>query len=290
MAKPVNLSIVIGVPEGDKAKKISLKASGEIVLTDEDGKEVAPEYMDRALHYERPDRPDKGPKIQGRHKHISDSATVGGLKELARYDSIFVIDTNTRALKKGTVSVACFIRFQLVPEGEKFKIVSEEGRLNIYEFHNVGGNPELFSILKVANDVLKSDGNQAERNIAIVTDTELGSHDDINSRTTPIYGPHCLPVGFTLLYASSDTGQEVLNRLIRFCDRRANIYIGNLGQDAANAPGLNVLSEDNSVKYRFTYYNDLEIINPVVGGVSVEDGTKISLYARKSKPDHRGPK
>ena len=289
-AKPVNLSIEIGLREGDKAKSISITPSGEIVLADEDGKEVASEYMDRALHYERPDRPDKGPKIQGRHKQTDESATVGGLKELARYDSIFVIDTNTRALKKGTVSAACFIRIQFFPDGEKFKIVCEEGRLNIYEFHNVGGNPEFFSILKVANDVLKSESKQAERNIAIVTDTELDSHDDINSRTTPIYGPHYLPVGFTLLYASSDTGQEVLNRLIRFCDRRADIYLSKLKKGGANAPGLHTLSEDNSVKYRFTYYNDLEIINPVVGGVNVGGKANIAFYGMKSKKDHRGSK
>ena len=103
MAKPVNLSIEIGLPEGDIAKSILVKPSGDIVLIDEDGKEVASEYVDRATPYERPNRPDKGPKIQGRHKQTNDLATGGGLKELARYDSIFVIDTNTRALDKGSV-------------------------------------------------------------------------------------------------------------------------------------------------------------------------------------------
>lgn len=282
MAKPVNLSIGFRLPEGAKTSSLSIKPSGEIVLTDEDGKEVVPEYVDRATHYERPDRPDKGPKVQSRHKQINELATVGGLLELARYDSIFVIDTNTRALEKGSVSVACFIRCQLLPEGEKFRIVCES-RLNTYEFHNVGGNPELLSILRVANDVLRSEGKQAERNIAIVTDTELGSHDDINSRTTPLCGPVCLPGGFTLLYASSETGQEVMNKLIRFCDSQADIYLNNMEQGAAKDSRLNALSEDSSVKYRFIYRNDLEIKNPVVGGVSVVDGTKISLYRRKSE-------
>ena len=51
-----------------------------------------------------------------------------------------------------------------------------------------------------------------------------------------------------------------------------------------------VLSEDSSVKYRYMFRDDLEIVNPVVGGVSIGDGTKISLYGVKSKQDHRGPK
>jgi len=280
MAKPVNLSIEIGLPEGDKAKNVSIKPSGEIVLTDEDGKEVAPEYVARATHYARPDRPDKGPKIQGRHKQTNVLATVGGLKELARYDSIFVIDTNTRALEKGSVSVACFIRCQIVPEGEKFRVESE-GQHNIYEFHNVGGNPELLSILRVANDVLKTEGKQAKRNIAIVTDTELGTHDDINSRTTPLYGPICLPKGFTLLYASSDTGKEVLNRLIRFCDRQADIYLSKLKPGAASAPGLHTLPEENSVKYRFTYYKGLKIKDPIVNEIVMGKKPKIEFYGEK---------
>jgi len=268
MAKPVNLWIEIGLPDGDKAKSVAVKKTGEIVLTDEDGKEVAPEYVDRALHYERPDRPDKGPKIQGRHKQTNVLATVGGLKELARYDSIIVIDTNTKKIGKGSISAACFIRCWLVPEGEKFRVECE-GQHNIYEFHNVGGNPELLSIFRVANDILKNEGKLAERNIAIVTDTELGSHDDINSRTTPIYGPHCLPEGFTLLYASSDTGKEVLNKVIRTCDHQAKNYLSKLKQGAANAPGLHTLPEDKSVKYRFTYYSGLKIHNPVVSEVTM---------------------
>jgi hypothetical protein len=206
----------------------------------------------RAQHYERPHRPDKGTKIQERHKQTNVLATVGDLKELALYDSIIVIDTNKRVLDKGPVYAACFIRCRLVPEGEKFRVECE-GKHNIYEFPNVSGNPELLSIFRVANDDLKSEGNQAECNIAIATDTELGSHDYINSRTTPIFGPHCLPAGFTLLYASSDTGNNVLNKLLRVCDRQAKFYLSNLDQGAVNAPGLHTPSEDNSVKYRFTY-------------------------------------
>ena len=274
MAKPVNSTIEIGLSEGTNASKVSInKKSGEITLTDDEGREVAPEYVCRTLHYDRPDRPDKGPKIQVRHKLSGALDSLGGLKGLAQYDSIFVIDTNTLTLEENPVSVACFIRCQILSEGENFYLVSKEGQLNIYEFHNVEDNPELLSILRVANDVLRSEGRQAERNIAIVTDTELGSHDDINSRLTPIYGSRCLPAGFTLLYASSDTGKEVLNHLIRFCDRQSNKYLTKLQQGAANAPGLHTLSEDSSVKYRFTYHPDLNIPKQVVGEISVDDDT-----------------
>lgn len=234
--------------------------------------------MLRAIQYDRP----KGPKIQGRYIQTNHLVTVGGLKELAQYDSIFIIDTNTRTLEKGRVSIACFICCQLIPEGEKFRVECD-GKLNIYEFHNVRGNPELLSILKVANDVLNSEGYQANHKSAIVTDTELGSHDSINSRTTPIFGPHCLPRGFTLLYASAETGQEVLNRIIRICDHQAANYFNYLEKGIIKDSEFRVLSEDSSVKYRYMSRDDLEIVNPVVGGISIGEGTKLSLYGMKSK-------
>lgn len=279
MAKPVNLSIQFSLPEGTDPAKISIKPTGEIVITGKDGEEVVPDYMDRSMHYDRP----KGPKVQGRHTLSNDSATIGGLKELAHYDSIFVIDTNTKDSKQGSISVACFVCFRFIPEGEKFGVECEGGRLNVYEFHNVGGNPELLSILKVANDVLGSGGKKGEQNFAFVTDTELGSHDSINSREAPLYGPHALPAGFRLLYASSDTGQEVLNGLIRFCDRQADNYFRYLEQGTVKDSEFRVLSEDNSVKYRYMYRDDLEIENPMIGGVSIGDGTQVSLYGMKSK-------
>ncbi len=275
MVKPVNLSVEFRPPKDKKIAKMTIEPSGEIAFIGEDGKKVVPEYMDRAIHYDRP----KGPKVQNRHKQINHLATIGGLKELTQYDSIFVVDTNT--LKQSQVSVACFICCKLVPEGEKFRVECE-GKLNIYEFHNVGGNPELLSILKIAKDVLNSEDYQVGRKFAIVTDTELGSLDSINSRMIPIYGPHCLPNGFTLLYASSDTGQEVLNHLIRFCDRQADKYLRSLEQGTVKETEFRVLSEESSVKHRYLSINDLEIVNPVVSGISIAPGAKFTLYGKKS--------
>ncbi len=51
-----------------------------------------------------------------------------------------------------------------------------------------------------------------------------------------------------------------------------------------------MLSEVSFVKYRYMFRDDLEIVNQVVGEVSIGDSTKISLYGMKSKQDHHGPK
>ncbi|MCK5295952.1 MAG: hypothetical protein KAJ75_03595 [Alphaproteobacteria bacterium] len=274
--KPVNLSFEFKPPDGVTATA-TFKQSGEIVFTDEKGKEIVPDYMERSTNYDR----SKGPKIQGRHKQINSLATIGGLKELTRYDSIFVIDTNTKIVDGNQISVACFMCCRLVIEEERFRVEYEE-KLNLYEFHNIEGNPELFSILKVVNDILNSTKNQTEFKIAIVTDTELGSHDNINSRMTPIYGHHYLPNGFTLLYASSDTGKEVLNCLLRSCDKEADNYFKYLKQGTIKDSEFRVFPEYNSVKYRYLFRTDWWIENPIIEDIGIVDGTKYTVYERES--------
>lgn len=278
MAKPVDLSIQFGFSNDEKSAKASFKPSGDIVFTDEEGKEIVPKYMDRAIQYDRP----KGPKIQARHNQTGGLATVGGLKELTQYASIFVIDTNTKTLPRGKVSVSCFVCLRVVTEGEKFRLICDEGKGHTLEFYNVvGANPELLAILKLAKDVLKSSGWRAGLKFAVVTDTELGAHDSINARITPIYGPHCLPDGFSLLYASSDTGQEVLNRFLRFCDSEASKHLKALARGELADADFQTLPEDGSVKMRYMVRDGLKIVNPVVGGAGFNEGAQVTLYGRK---------
>lgn len=277
MPKPISLTIQFQLPEGCGNVKATISPSGEIVFTDEHGNIVVPEYMDRAVQYSR----SKGPKIQSRQKVVGNLVTVSGLSELTKYDSVFVTDANTRTLGNREVSAACFICFRFHPEGEKVRIESE-GKLNIYEFHEVPENPEMLAILKVARDVHRSGGEGIRVGVAFVTDSELGNHDDINLRRRPIYGNHYLPEGFSLHYASSDTGQEGLNRLIRFCDKQASKYLTYLEEGTVKRSPLRTLEEDPRVLYRYMFRDDLEIVNPVVGGIRTQPGTTVSLYGLRS--------
>jgi hypothetical protein len=276
MRKPVSLSIQFRLPKGSKAVKASIKPNGEVVFTDEDGKEVIPEYMDRAVHYARA----KGPKIQTRRRIVGTQVSVGGLTELAHYDSILVIDTNTKIVNGEKVSAVCFISCRFTPEGDKVRIGCE-GKLNIYEFHNVPGNPEMLAILKVARDISRSARPRKRLKIAFVTDSEMQTHDEINARRRPIYDGHYLPRGFSLHYASADTGQEAVGRLMRFCDRQSSKYLQYLNEGSVRQSELKFLKEDPAVSYRYMSRDDLEIVNPVIRGISVSPGSTVSLYGLK---------
>lgn len=276
MIKPVDLAIQFKLPQGVKIAKASILANGDVLLLDEEGNEVIPELMDRTLQYKRK----KGPKVQNRRGFKFQYTSVAGLKELARFDSIFVMDTNTRSIGGDTISATCFICCWLRPEGEKHRVECE-GRLNVYEFHNVPGNPELLGVLKVVNDIAASEGYSPTHRIAIVTDTALGKHDAVISRRVPVYGSTLLPEGFEMIYASSDTGREVLNRLIRFCDRQASQYLKLFEEGSLPSQELRTLGEDPLVPYTYLFRDDLEIVNPVISGLKLQAGTKVSLYGTR---------
>jgi hypothetical protein len=280
--KPISMSVQFRPPKDRKGLKMSIRpVTGEIVFTDDAGSKVIPEYMERSLHYERP----KGPKIQSRNRVDRGLVTIGGLSEYAKYESLFVVDTNCQEIGSEKVCAACFFAFRLTPHGDKFR-VEPEPVLSFYEFRGVSANPELLAILKVATDVAGSTGVSAAARFAIITDSALAQHDNINSRTIPIYGGQYLPAGFTLLYASADTGHEFLNRLIRFCDREATNYLRCLTNRKIEGDDFHEFAPDESVRYRYRTRKGLEVVNPVVGGMQISGDTKFTLYGiRKTKDE-----
>jgi len=278
MPKPINLTIRFRLSKDHKVAKASIQPDGEIVFMDDRGSPVIPEYMERAVHYARA----KGPKIQSRSKVTGDRVSVGGLKEFTQYDSVFIIDTNARIVNGEKIAAACFVCCCFVPEADQVRIKCE-GKLNIYEFHNIpeNENPEMLTVLKVARDIARSAGSRSKFRIAFISDSEIGSHDRINSGQKPLYRNFSLPPGFVLHYASTDTGQEAINRLIKFCDKQSSNYLRYLEEGSVKKSELKPLEEEPSVQYRYMFREDLEIVNPIVRGISIQPDTTVSLYGVK---------
>lgn len=274
--KPTALSITLNIPEGVKTTGLSITPDGDIVLKGEDGAEVTPDQITREVIHER----SKGAKV--RTRQTIDTGTIGSLRDLSQYESVFVIDTNTREIKGSQVSATAFICCRLKAILGEYRFECEEEQINIYEFHGALDKPELLAILKIAGDIASSPNFNRATRIAIVTDTELGSHDGINARRMPILGDCYLPEGFRLIYASADTGQELLNKLIRICDRQAGKQLDDLENgDVKDAP-LHVLKEVEGIKYRFGRRNaQLIVENPVITEQRLQPGTKFTLHGRR---------
>lgn len=106
-------------------------------------------------------------------------------------------------------------------------------------------------------------------------------HEVISAQQRPIYGEQNLPLGFLLMYASSDTGQELTNKLIRVCDKESTRYLTRLREGSFRREGLAILDEDRSVRFRYTYYPDLKILNPVVRGTAITAETGCAIHFGK---------
>lgn len=275
MAKRSDLTISVELPDGHNADRLSIAPDGSVKVFDKSGNEIKLEKMARAMHYERP----KGPKHQSFSETQGQSVSVGGLDEFSQLSSFVAIDTNTEEINGIKVSAASFVVCRLLREEGGYRVESLDGCGHIYEFHNVPGNPEMLAILKVAYDTLKGRGVSRENEISFICDSDMGNHCSFSLREKPIYGEHYLPKGFFLTYASTDTGQELTNKLLRFCDTHSRSYLASLrsGEREMRTSNLQLLQEDTSVGFRYFYFPSLTISDSLITGVSLTDETTVSV-------------
>ena len=276
MKKRVDLTIEINLPEGHDADRLSIGADGNVRLFDKSGQEMLPESTSRAVHYERR----KGPKYQSLTTTDGQMTTVGGLEDLAQFEEVIALDTNTAEINGVKVSAAFFIVCRLKSDSGGFRVESLDGQGHLYEFHGVPANlnPEMLAILKIANDTKRSRGT-AIPNVVFVSDSDMGRHSAMLRREQPVYGAHNLPDGFSLRYASTDTGQELTNKLVRFCDTQSHKHLARLksGATSFRITNLSKLDEDKSVCFRYFDFPDLNIKNPVVTGIAMTSETKYTI-------------
>lgn len=275
MAKRSDLTISVELPDGHDADRLAITPDGSVKVFDKSGTEIKLEKIARAIHYERP----KGPKHQSLSETQGQSVSIGGLDELSKLSSFVAIDTNSEEINGIKVSAASFVVCRLIREEGGYRVESLDGCGHIYEFHNVPGNPEMLAILKVAHDTLNGRGVSRENEIAFVCDSDMGNHYSFSRQEKPIYGNHYLPKGFFLMYASTDTGQELTNKLLRFCDTHSKSYLASFrsGERELRTSGLTTLGEDTSVGFRYFYFPSLTISDSLITGVSLTNETTWSI-------------
>lgn len=231
MNKPVDpaISFVYDLPKGHAVDGVRIDSSGWFAFLDKQGTEIEVSDVQRLVTHARK----KGPKVRTRQALSGRRLSVDGLNELCAYHDVFVIDTSYSYLPtRRRHALACSLRLQFRSEKDQVRVEVAD-HLVYYDLVRTTDNPERAGILALALEHCVRLGDLALKR-AIVTDSDLGLHDAINARTTPLYGDVFLPPNFTLLYASGDTGNEVTNRVLRFCDTQAKAAL--LGMLAGEVP------------------------------------------------------
>jgi hypothetical protein len=185
----------------------------------EDGRVISPQLVEGSVvSYSSFQRE------SGKEKYITQSPGMGKRGHMGQihnirsnYKFIAGIDTNNYDHQRGRISVSSSYLSDS-PISEKTLSVHLMPAFLIFDI-NKDINPEIIGWHLFFNHILPMLEITSERRLAFVVDSELGKHQAINSRQVPYYQNYYLPGNVDLVYASSDTGTDATNQLIRACDR-----------------------------------------------------------------------
>ncbi len=245
-------------------------------IVDGEGKKLTELSAARTVSHER-DTARKGPKIRTKNAATAGAISIGGLAELAKLDYFFAIDTNSKLFHEVKISVACFVAFQLKRESEGYRL-APVGPAQLLEIYDCYGNPELAAVLEIALQELDSQKRYSadhKFSVGIITDTELGLHNAINSRSSPVYKTQFLPEGFSLIYASSDTGNELPNTLIKACDKAATDHFNRQSKHGFPPSELR-LKSDSQISCRY-FRTDLAVDDALVPFLTISEDTRATI-------------
>jgi len=139
-------------------------------------------------------------------------------RALYAYDWAFAVDTNSTDID-GTRCAVCFSHYvQLPPRGFTGNLVWRPLQAFLISGIAAEINPERIGWFLTLSSLAPHLPRLGR--VALVVDSELGLHREINGRRAGYYESHMLPQNVTMIYASADADKDTLQGvLIRACDR-----------------------------------------------------------------------
>jgi len=138
---------------------------------------------------------------------------------LQDYDNLFAIDTNTKSINGNDISVSVVVHAYVEKTGQGFDL--NFVAMKAFEFWNVSGSPERLGWYVMINALMSNEAHQ-HKHTGIIVDSDLNSLESINLQHECVLNDLLLPESYKLIYASSDLSSNGANKLIKYCDKRAN--------------------------------------------------------------------
>lgn len=160
----------------------------------------------------------------GRRKFIhetmfgkSSDFTVDPDETLRLYHQVWAVDTNSKPGFGGIMNVT------------GVSVVATDGSnviapVAVLFFGRTAGKAELYGWRRFIDVALSNPRYDADHRYALIVDAEYSSLADFNRRRRPIHGDFYLPDNFTLIYATADKPDSILNRALRASDAMATKY------------------------------------------------------------------
>lgn len=195
-------------------KGLALGKDGSIKLYSDIGQEQ-PRESHLMTTRDRPERPDKGPKVLNRSIVSPEKLTLNPNIALNRYKYLLAVDTNKPEKELPAVVFTGFVLAStvLLCDGSLGLGIHRE---TVIEFHNLNAPPERFGWAFICQS---SSNLPNDSIIGIVVDSDLGDIPLMNRREIPIFNDYYLPDRFELLHATDKGGSHFTNLLIKLCDK-----------------------------------------------------------------------
>lgn len=166
------------------------------------------------------------------------------------FDFLFAVDTNTGIIgdERTSISVSYFVPKKLSSYSKSIPFLG----FCAFEINGVvdGINPETVGWHILFERLRNSVVFQHNTRIGVIVDSELDKILEMNRRNTPYYEGYYLPDGIQLVYASSDTGKELLpNQMISYCDKVAEKCLNCFAQKSVQTNKI-LNGDRNSRGYR----------------------------------------
>lgn len=147
---------------------------------------------------------------------------------LKEYDGVYVIDTNTKDITNGQkISICCFTFFY---KQQRFSpLFYQCAPISWFQVQSDNEHPEKIAIFRLIHILELNVKHMIGRKFVIITDHDIGGHTAYNNREIEFLPGYYIPDYITLMYASADQGREVVNQIIKRCDKEASSIIRNLG-------------------------------------------------------------
>lgn len=253
--------------------RIRLNVDGRMEFFGRDGRPLHIDGVERSVIHHGPGKP----RMRSLILQSGHTVSFDGARALTSYDDVFVIDTAYIPGARDPIAAAVAVRLR-VQEKDKQLVVTADDHCVIYLLQNYVGNPELAAVYALAWD---SKFTSRARARAIVNDSDRGLHDAINARTLPVYNGCMLPAPFKLMYAG-DRGYEMLNRVLKFCDKQSrtslNAYFSG---ELPNPERFNVGPPGSGdLRINRLIHTDLQILNNVNPIGALPDGMTMDLIGQ----------
>lgn len=153
------------------------------------------------------------------------------------FDAIAAIDTNRFTYNGRNLAIAASYFCNDVKSILKGPVVAEPLPFFIIENTFPGLNPEAIAWDMFFKYTLPILNLNKKNKLALVSDSELGKHADINSRKMPYFGDSYLPKNISLLYAF-EKGSDPQNLMIRSCDKNSRILFKQIETGELKLPNM----------------------------------------------------